>query len=168
MAGLREQIEASWKDASYAYEGWRSLLPARPFLSDNTVYYGILWQVTLHYNNCPVGLCNGKCNSGAADLVKRRLECMARGMPDLHPDEESDIWEIAFNTHREFCEEGRTNQGSIKPLWSDPKDGLNGRCNCFEVAKAQYDLLKKVDTTHQVTPVFVREEDVWYDEQRME
>ena len=138
--------------------------------SDNVIAFGTLWQVTIHYNNCREEGCTGSCGIGASNLVKNRLECIKRGMPDLHPDVESEIWELAFLNHARFCGKGQTiQQGSIKPTWSDPKDGLDGVCNCFEVAKMRYDQqASKTIVRPEPRVIVAKYEDVWYDEQRME
>lgn len=169
VANLREQIETAWKNRTH--RGWMSadtLKNCQNAFSDNTVAFGTLWEVTIHYNNCKAG-CNLRCALGAGNLVKSRLESMKRGMPDLHPDEDSAIWELAFLNHARFCENGAKYSGSIKPTWSDPKDGLDGVCNCFEVAKMRYDQQASKTTTVPIARnVVIGPEDVWYDEQRME
>lgn len=169
MADLREQIEQAWKTQTYRTWAFDPVLRLyQSTFSDATIAYGILWQVTLHYNNCKV-TCDGKCSTGAAGLVKSRLECLVRGMPDLHPDIESEIWELAFLNHARFCENGPNKSGSIKPTWSDPKNGLDGVCNCFEIAKMRYNQQASKTTIVPIARnVVIGPEDVWYDEQRME
>lgn len=172
MSDLREQIELAWKNHSHCHGGWMNtgiLAEYWGTFTENTIAYGTLWEVTLHYTNCKMR-CTSGCAFGAADLVKNRLECIKRGMPDLHPDVESAIWELAFLNHARFCELGMKDRpGAIRPTWIDPKDGLSGVCNCFEVAKMRYDQqASKTVIAKPVEKIVVGPEDIWYDEQRME
>jgi len=104
-----------------------------PEWSANTTAYFELWKKTLH-QNCKKGPCT--CSEGAYRLTETRLECMERRMPDLHPDDESEVWEIAFEIHQESCAHLSGYQtGSIAPTWSG-EVGQTKICNCFERALA--------------------------------
>jgi hypothetical protein len=103
-----------------------------PEWSANTIAYFELWKKTLH-QNCKKGPCT--CGDSSYRRTIDRLECMKRGMPDLHPDEEQEVWEIAFEIHSEFCKTiPGYREGLIAPTWSVPQH--NKICNCFERALA--------------------------------
>jgi len=101
-------------------------------LSDNSIAYLRLWTKVLHQN------CKGKsrcvCHNGAYDLTVRRLDAIKRGMPDLEPGLESEIWSRAFEIHASSCT--KNYKGSITPTWSQEKS--KDICDCFELAYKEY------------------------------
>ena len=135
MPDLYDQIRNAWKNGtSKEFIRWVPLTGWLPTdsqpLSANCIQFGQVWQVTLHYNNCTGG-CNDRCKEGAAGLVKSRLECISRGMPDLDHDTEQNIWKTAFEIHR-----GHSDRGVITPTWSET--WYEDRCDCFEKAMERY------------------------------
>lgn len=108
-----------------------------PEFSNNCLAYFRLWIKTLHQN------CKGKtrciCHKGAYNLTVIRFDCIKRGMPDLHPGLESEIWSRAFEIHNKSCNNNTESRSSINPTWSDPKDGnVHKICDCFERAYIEY------------------------------
>ena len=158
--GLREQIEAAWKDGSGLswYDG------SFHNLSANTIAYGQLWELTLHYNNCGT-VCDHKCESGARNLVRERLECIIRGMPDVHPDIDSEIWLIAFELHKSetvHALSSSTMPDTITPTWS--KENRTLVCNCYELATHQYNEQKKSKALEADVKIIPYDpEDRWYE-----
>jgi hypothetical protein len=116
-----------------------------PEWSANTTAYFELWKTTLHQNCKNKKKCT--CHTAAYDLTVHRLGCIERGMPDLHPKEESKIWELAFDIHRNRCADlpGRR-AGSISPTWSDSKElGDKVACDCFEQAMKLYTFIDEIE-----------------------
>jgi hypothetical protein len=160
---LRKKIEAAWK--TKAYRSWMLFTKVTEFgFSENTIAYGTQWQITIHHSTCDnpnKHLYNCICVARAADLVDARVKNIERGMPDLHPDVESYIWDIAFKLHN-------TKHGSrsvITPSWADSP---GEKCDCFEIAEQEYNRSKITESTESTEEATLSQEDVWYYEQRIE
>lgn len=151
---LSQQIDKARIDRIHL--GWLhrlSYFGHNALVSENTIAYGQMWEVTLHYNGCGKE-CDGKCVDGAASLVIKRAQDIRRGMPDLHPEVEQIIWKAAFALHK-----NHSSTGVISPTWGDnPHD----TCNCFELAKAQYDRDKDLEKILPFLPK-VSIDDMYYE-----
>lgn len=130
--------------------------------STNTRAYHELWLKILHRNNCHLNLngCSEACVSGADNLTNEREACIKRGMPDLHPDLESEIWEIAFPIHALHAPDRAS---IVTPTWSDPiKTPAENICNCFELGMAEYNRRKDLKAVLGA-PIVITEDDLWYE-----
>lgn len=116
-------------------------------VSSNTKAYFILWRDTLSESD---RFNHQEASSRAYELTVRRLDCIARGMPDLHAEIEAKIWTVAFAIHNSNPEHSSQTQGKINPTWSD---NPIGQCNCFEIAR---------ERLGNVVKPIVAEEEIWY------
>src|SRR5580692_9939988 len=106
-----------------------------PEWSANTTAFFDLWKNTLHQNCKDKKKCT--CHEAAYGLTVNRLECIERGMPDLHPDGERVIWSTAFDIHQSCCYDlPGWSDHIINPTWANPKDKISSTrmCDCFEKA----------------------------------
>lgn len=105
---------------------------------DNSTKYFDKWKACLHENNCKHGPCT--CHQGAYRLACDRLESISRGMPNLDPDLEQVIWEIAFDIHKQSCEKlshpGYREHTMSVPWGKEPNGPV---CSCFDRALKYYE-----------------------------
>jgi hypothetical protein len=124
-------------------------LPVSVELSPNLIAYYELWKKTLRQNRSEV-----EAEIGALDLTKSKIECIKRGMPDLPPNIESAIFDIAFRLH---SERDHGPIGSMTPTWAT-FERRHLSCMCFWDAKKIYDEQEILKTCSPVT-----DEDLHYE-----
>ncbi len=136
-------------------------VPVRMMVSENTKAYYEYWLATLHRNNCNIdGITSCRCYEGAVRLVKDRLACILRGMPDLTRYDEDRIWKLAFQFHAKHA-----STTPITPPWAVDQRLV---CACFERAQVELiyqDNLK--EHNDKIKSTIITAEDYWY-EQRFE
>lgn len=125
----------------------------RDSLTDNLKVYYDEWKVLLH-KTCSK-TCD--CRLRAERLTEQRKECIARGMPDMHPDVERRIMPKAFELHRKHHYLDHVNEGVLVPNWINPNDAYaEYKCDCFEEAATQLGIcfIKIQDTqTYEVEEI---------------
>lgn len=116
------------------------------------------WLETLHQNCKKMDHC--LCHDGAFRLTVHELEARRHGKPSLPLHIEDQVWDIAFDHHREHCEKKAVegwSAGSISPDWALPKRPHT--CDCFDVALT----LHKAEEAVALKPVVTQLDDMSYE-----
>jgi len=124
-------------------------------ISPNLRAYYDLWKKTLMQNRD-----ESAAEEGAKALTMHRMDSQKRGMPDMHPDEESEIMGEAFKIHAAKVSTGKEghrnlSSGSMTCFWCED---LTHVCHCFEEARHEH-IVNKLIAEKPPMPA----EDPWYE-----